>query len=68
MISSEVKKLFNASSMTSNAELLKTLQDIQNLNDDLDILVFDQPDKFNLGYLTTYNLEEVSKFSNGLAC
>ena len=66
MISNKVKKLFNASSMTSNPELLKTLQDIQNLNDDLDILVFDQPDQFKIGYLTTYNLEKVKKISNGL--
>lgn len=66
MISNEIKNLFDASSITPNAELLRTLQDIQNLNDDLDILVFNQPDKFNLGYLTTYNLEKVSKFSNGL--
>ena len=66
MISNKVKKLFNASGMTSNPGLLKTLQDIQNLSDDLDILVFDQPDQFKIGYLTTYNLEEVKKFSNGL--
>ena len=66
MISNKVKKLFNASSMTSNPGLLKTLQDIQNLSDDLDILVFDQPDRFKIGYLTTYNLEEIEKFSNGL--
>ena len=66
MISEEIKKLFAENSPNSNKDLVTVINDIQNLNSDLDGLVFNQPGKFDLGYLTTYDLEEVSKFSNGL--
>lgn len=66
MISEEIKKLFADNSPNSNKDLVKIINDIQNLNVDLDGLVFNQPGEFDLGYLTTYDLEEVSKFSNGL--
>ena len=66
MISEEIKKLLAENSANSNKDLVTIINDIQNLNAHLDDLIFNQTGKFDLGYLTTYDLEEVSKFSNGL--
>ena len=66
MISDDIRKLFASSSVNSNQELLKTIEAIQSLGVGLDDLIFNQPDTYDLGYLTTYDMEEISKFSNGL--
>ena len=66
MISDDIRKLFVSSSMNSNQEILKTIEAIQSLNVGMDDLIFNQPDTYDLGYLTTYDIEEISTFSNGL--
>ena len=43
MISEEIKKLFAENSPNSNKDLVTVINDIQNLNSDLDGLVFNQP-------------------------